>query len=69
MSPRLGLTLDSTWSLLFFFFFFVIVAGLLSSLGFVLLAPEIGPLHLWDNSSLCGRDEGSPLQGPPPGAA
>lgn len=67
MSPRLGLTLDSTWSLLFFVV--VIVAGLLNSLGFVLLAPEIGPLHFWDNSSLCGRGEGSPLQGPPPGAA
>lgn len=48
MSPCPDLTLDNTWSSLFV----VVVAGLLSSLGFGSLAPEIGPSHLGDNLSL-----------------
>lgn len=54
MSPCLNLTLDNTWSLLFVV---VVVAGLLSSLGFGSLAPEIDPSHLGDNLSLHRRSE------------
>lgn len=56
----MGLTLDNTWE----FAFLVIVAGLLNLLGFVLLAPEVGPLHFGTIHHSVGRGEGSPLQGP-----